>query len=884
VRVDATGGFGIKTAEQAVDRAGLAALTRIQTLTQGLVARGARKQSIDKRAKIEAGSPRDDRQAVPARDLGKYAACQPRIFTRRKYLIWIENIDEVVGDVATLGERQLGRSDVEVPVDLERIAVDHLAGEFLSHAQRQLALAGAGWAQNRDNLLFLHAVLSFSSLAVYNEKGKASTLSGRPARGGRKKVSSMNHPARSLRAALGLTVIFSGLAFSQTTPDAPSQSASDTQVSDKANAYYNFAMGHLYAELAGAFGNRSDYTNKAIEYYRQAMKLDPAASFLSEELTDLYIQAGRIKDAVTEAEDLLKQNPDNLDARRLLGRIYARLIGDPDQHKVNDEMVQHAIEQFLKVTEKDPKDVDSWLMLGRLESVNRNSVEAEKAFKKVLDEDASNEEALTGLARVYADVGDTKNAIEMLRQVTSKNPNPRTLAALATFYHNNRDFANAADVWRQALQMDPENNRIKQQLAEDLLSADRFDQALKLYQELAASDPRDFQTQLRLTEIYRKRGDFAKAHAALNKARELDSQSLEARYEEVNLLDDEGKTDSAVTALRSMINDTAKKNYTDDEKRSRTTLFERLGMLYRSAEKYSDAVDAFRQIADVDSNAAPRASAEIIDTWRAAKDMKKAEAEAQAALKKFPKDRTIIVARASLLSDLGKTDEAVAALRTLIDGSKDWETQIAIAQIYEKGKRYEDMGKTLDAAEAISESNQEKQTVLFMRGAMLERTKQYDAAEGEFRKVLQIDPDHAGTLNYLGYMLADRNVRLDEAQKMIDKAVELEPQNGAFLDSLGWVYFRQNKLDEAANYLQKALQLPSVSKDPTVHDHLGDVYFKQGKIREAIAQWQSSLKEYEAGAGDSDADPAEMAQVSKKLESARVRVAKEDSPEKEKRQ
>jgi len=717
----------------------------------------------------------------------------------------------------------------------------------------------------------------------------------------------MNHPARSLQAALGLAVFFSGLAFSQVTPDAPSQSASDTNVSDKANAYYNFAMGHLYAELAGAFGNRSDYTNKAIEFYRQAMKLDPAASFLSEELTDLYIQAGRIKDAVTEAEDLLKQNPDNLDARRLLGRIYARLIGDPDQHKVNDEMVQRAIEQFLKVTEKDPKDVDSWLMLGRLESVNRNSVEAEKAFKKVLDLDASNEEALTGLARVYAEVGDTKNAIEMLRQATSKNPNPRTLAALATFYHNSHDFASAAEVWSQALQMDPENNRIKQQLAEDLLSADHFDQALKYYQELAASDPRDFQTQLRLSEIYRQRGDFSKAQATLNKARELDSQSLEARYEEVNLLEDQGKTDSAVTALRAMISDTAKKNYTDDEKRSRITLFERLGMLYRSAEKYTDAVDAFRQIAEIDPDAAPRASAEIINTWRAAKDMKKAEAEAQAALKKFPKDRAITVARASLLSDLGKTDEAAALLRTLLNGGgkgtpapvkgpatngetttaatgKDWETQIAIAQIYEKGKRWEDMGKALDAAEALSESTEEKRTVLFMRGAMLERTKQYDAAEDEFRKVLQIDPEYAGALNYLGYMLADRNVRLDEAQKMIDKAVELEPQNGAFLDSLGWVYFRRNKLEEAANYLQKALQLPSVAKDPTVHDHLGDVYFKQGKIRDAIAQWQSSLKEYEAGAGDSDADPTEMAQVGKKLESARVRVAKEDSPEKEKRQ
>ncbi len=681
-----------------------------------------------------------------------------------------------------------------------------------------------------------------------------------------------------------LAAFSTGLAFSQSPTDAGSPGTSDPKVSDKANAYYNFAMGHLYAELAGAFGNRRDYTDKAIDYYRQAMKLDPSASFLSEELTDLYIQAGRIKDAVSEAEDLLKQDPGNLDARRMLGRMYARLIGDPEQHKVNDEMVRLAIEQFQKVTEKEPKDIESWLMLGRLERVSRNSVEAEKDFKKVLDQDAGNEEALTGLAMVYSDLGDTKNAIEMLRMATSKHPNPRTLAELASFYHNAKDYASASDVWQQALQMDPENTRIKQALARDLLSADRMAEALKVYQELAAADPRDEDSLLRLAEIYRERGEYTQAHATLGKARQLDSQNLELRYEEVNLLDAEGKTDAAVAALRAMLNDTAAKTYTDEEKGRRTILLERLGMLYRNAEHYSEAVDAFRQMADIDPEAAPRVSAAIVDTWRAAKDFKKADAELQAALKKFPKERALNSAKASLLADEGKIDEAVAVLRSQPDGDKELATQIQIAQVYEKGKRFDDMGKALDAAEKISESTPQKVTVLFMRGAMLERTKQFDAAEAEFRKVLALDPEYAGALNYLGYMLADRNTRLDEAQKMISKAVELEPANGAYLDSLGWVCFRQNRLDDAVGYLQKALQIPTVAKDPTVHDHLGDVYFKQGKIREAIAQWQSSLKEYEAGVSQSDADPEEMAQVGKKLEDARVRVAKEDPLDKEKRQ
>jgi predicted Zn-dependent protease len=107
---------------------------------------------------------------------------------------------------------------------------------------------------------------------------------------------------------------------------------------------------------------------------------------------------------------------------------------------------------------------------------------------------------------------------------------------------------------------------------------------------------------------------------------------------------------------------------------------------------------------------------------------------------------------------------------------------------------------------------------------------------------------------------------------MISKAVMHEPNSGAYLDSLGWVYFRLNKLPEAEDKLREAMRY--MSRDPTVHDHLAEVYFKEGKIRDAIAQWQSSLREYQSGP-PSDMDHAEMAKVQKKLEDAKVRLAKE---------
>jgi Flp pilus assembly protein TadD len=172
----------------------------------------------------------------------------------------------------------------------------------------------------------------------------------------------------------------------------------------------------------------------------------------------------------------------------------------------------------------------------------------------------------------------------------------------------------------------------------------------------------------------------------------------------------------------------------------------------------------------------------------------------------------------------------------------------------------------------LSKSDEEKEAVWFSRGAMLEKQKKFDEAEREFRKVLAVSPNNPGALNYLGYMLADRNVRVAEAEKMIAKALEQEPNNGAYLDSLGWAQYRLGKYDEALATLQRSVAL--VQKDSTIHDHLGDVYFKLNKLKEAIAAWQQSIKEWEASS-PSERENVDISKVQKKLESAKSKMARE---------
>jgi tetratricopeptide (TPR) repeat protein len=130
------------------------------------------------------------------------------------------------------------------------------------------------------------------------------------------------------------------------------------------------------------------------------------------------------------------------------------------------------------------------------------------------------------------------------------------------------------------------------------------------------------------------------------------------------------------------------------------------------------------------------------------------------------------------------------------------------------------------------------------------------------------------TLNYLGYMLADKGIRLTEALKLIRKAVELEPMNGAYLDSLGWTYFKMGQYELAEDNLRHAVERDQT--DPTVHDHLGDLYEKTGRIRLAAAQWELSLTEY-SKSSPTDVEPTDVAKVQHKLEGARVRLAKQES-------
>src|ERR1019366_7221147 len=150
---------------------------------------------------------------------------------------------------------------------------------------------------------------------------------------------------------------------------------------NRGDAYFHYTMAHMYEEMVATYG-RAEYANKAIDEYRAAIQADPSSDFLNAGLADLYWRTGRIRDAVVEAQEILKRDPKNVDAHRLLGRIYLRSLGDTQSSNGQSrEMQRLAIEQYEQIVKLDPSSVEDHLLLGRLYSYSNDLSKAEAQFK-----------------------------------------------------------------------------------------------------------------------------------------------------------------------------------------------------------------------------------------------------------------------------------------------------------------------------------------------------------------------------------------------------------------------------------------------------------------------------------------------------------------------
>lgn len=193
------------------------------------------------------------------------------------------------------------------------------------------------------------------------------------------------------------------------------------------------------------------------------------------------------------------------------------------------------------------------------------------------------------------------------------------------------------------------------------------------------------------------------------------------------------------------------------------------------------------------------------------------------------------------LDRMDRTDEAISQLDAMAnEGEGHYDALVA------KGDVLRGRNRLKEAADAYSQalSRVEKPTrshwaIYFARGSCYERLSDWDNAEADLKKALELNPNQPDVLNYLGYSWLTRGKHIPKAKRLLEKAISARPNDAHIIDSMGWALYNLGDYNNAVSYLERAIEL--MPGDATINEHLGDAYWQAGRKTEAKFQWERSL-------------------------------------------
>lgn len=629
----------------------------------------------------------------------------------------------------------------------------------------------------------------------------------------------------------------------QVTP-APPPRAPAPATGPHAEAYYEF--------LRGRFLEGEGQIDPAIDAFKRAARLDPSSADIPAELGALYARQNRADEAVASAETAIAVDPENVEAHWVLGTVYAAMV-QSDAGRSRPELSERAITHLEKARVARKYDLGISLALGRLYLTKREFQKAIEPLQFLVDQQINAPEVWLLLADAFDGAGRAREAEQVLRQLVVDEPRYfRAWVRLGELFDKNRRFGEAADAYGNAVRQSPRNVEIRLRQATSWLSAGKPASARDVLKDVIADAPTEPAALYMLVEAHRELKEFDEAEATAKQLIALEPTRIRGAFALSLVYDARHESRKVIETLEPRLRDASAR--TD----ANVPVMMRLALAFQDVGEFARAQALFEQVK------ALRGGDAGMDAYLA-QNLLEAGKSAEAldvigrARRARPDDYMLARVEANALADNGRVDDAVSLLQREVARTPDRvDVHLGLAALCVDRKRFECAETALDQADQKFPGNA---LVAFQRGAMFERQKRHPAAEAAFREALSRDPLHGPSLNYLGYMLAERRDRLDEAVSLLQRAVQTDPWNGSYLDSLGWAFFARGDLAEAEKYLSMAAE--RLPRNSVVMDHWGDLLSKRGERDRAIAAWEQSL--------EGDRESIDVGAINRKIAEARRR-------------
>ena len=586
---------------------------------------------------------------------------------------------------------------------------------------------------------------------------------------------------------------------------------------DFPNEPYEFLLSKLAAE-EGRY-------DEAIEKMDRVIAKNPGNPVLLYERAMMLVDSGQIERAEEELRAVVKANPEFYDAYRVLGRIILdRTGGGSDRGRMNEAL------GYLQTAYKlNPDDLSIGMIVAQILISTDRVVEAERVLSAMVERAPDQRGLNYTYAQVLTKLGRGNESKPYLERAVTIDPTfGPAIMQLLEVYQEENEWRKAAELLAPLIADDPMNLEMQRQQAWFYLRAGEASMAKDRFKALVAADPKDTRSLFYLAESLNDLQEYAEAEKLFRQLLSVNATDADTLGSLGLSLVGQKKWDDASETFNKLLGMGSVPDHLAALARTQLAFIDLQKGNYDAAVATAKSIFVFRD--------KPNAQAVNIALTALRKQNKTAEAVAllEPLVKQFDQDPFVGARYIEALVRAGQKDKARE--HAAVQAKLGTRNAIAAAEAYVQA---EDTKSAVTLMKSAVAARPEEVDLQFQLGSVYERAGDRQAAEKIFLALLEKNPEHAPSLNYLGYMWAEGGVHLERAQEMLTRAVSQEPTNGAYVDSLGWVYFRLGNLDLAEKYLTDATRL--MPHDPTVHEHLGDVLAKRGDMNRALEVYRTAV-------------------------------------------
>lgn len=528
---------------------------------------------------------------------------------------------------------------------------------------------------------------------------------------------------------------------------------------------------------------------------------------------------GEYAAAILEFQDALRLDP-NAGIYYALAKNY-RIINK----------IPLAIQHSKKAIELSPNKVEYYGLLADIFSVAHQYDSAAVVLEKIIEIDSTHLNSYYQLARIY-EKSRPLRAIAIYNKLTEIiGPDRSVLIRVAELQENLGNLDKAAESIEELLTIEPSNTVIQKLLSEIYTRARKYDEALKIINEIIEFTPDDLDARERKAQLLIQQNEWGAAADEFNYILEKPDVPLDTKIRVGASFFAQSFKDSIMLDYAKKLFETIDKDTTDWQVKMY------LGAVALTEEKDSVALEYFdtvKKLAGQNAQAWTQLGGLFFDN----RHYREAITVLSEAIEIFPQDFVVNLLLGLSLAQSGKHSEAKNYLKTAIDINPQ---DITALSAY--GFSLNQLNENEEAIFYIKKAlqiNPDDVNLLGTLGLIYDSLKMWEKCDSTYEHALKIDSVNATVNNNYAYSLSERGERLEEALEMVKLAVEKEPENSSFLDTIGWVYYKLGNYEEAKTYLEKAIEIGG--ERPVMLDHLGDVLFKMGKKELAVELWQKAYK------------------------------------------